>query len=231
MPSVLRHVEDPIEKEYDVYISSLPSFTAPHSGFNTQSNPISVEESSASSSIYLLQHPTRSRRKPANARNGCCPTATRIKPKSGFLELDVPICPDFNYNRDKASRWGRALKESGGSAGVAGGTVGAGNTSGNGVFGMANGFIGPDTFGRGRLQLGASKKQGERNQAERDGTMGVDGAKGAAQDADNVDEEEEPPQMECQVMGGKIMKSGEGSPLYMVGVYRGSESIRRARVG
>lgn len=36
----------------------------------------------------------------------------RIKPESGFLEMDIPISTDFYYDREKAGAWGAALAKS-----------------------------------------------------------------------------------------------------------------------
>lgn len=121
----------------------------------------------------------------------------------------MPICPDFNYNREKAGRWGRGLGEC---AGIASGAV----VSGNSVFGMANGFVGPNALMRARLRARKVRD------VEVDGDVQVEGT---VKEGDSDGEKEEgQPFMNSQVMGGKIMKSGQGSPVYMIGVYRGGKS-------
>lgn len=39
------------------------------------------------------------------------PLAVRIKPKTGFVEMDVPLNTDINYDTKKAANWGEALSK------------------------------------------------------------------------------------------------------------------------
>jgi hypothetical protein len=107
--------DDPVIASYDVYISGL----SPHHGIDT-------------SKLYLLQYPShRLRSKPYNAARSQAPTALRLKPEAGFVEVDVPLLTKENYNEISGERFGKAIADSrtmqaGGSYGLAGG-FGAGS--------------------------------------------------------------------------------------------------------
>jgi DNA-directed RNA polymerase-3 subunit RPC5 len=84
--------------------------------------------------IYILQFPNRDARQGYSAASSSMPLAVRMKPKSGLMELDVPIETFRNYDREKGIKWGEAVRKSdkskgndGGSLGLAGGFgIGAG---------------------------------------------------------------------------------------------------------
>lgn len=82
---------DPIEAEYDVYIK--PQFPNGRQ-------------------LYVLQFPNRSSTQPYTEADEAKPTELRIKPKSGLMELDVPMDAFNNFDRDKALKWGDALRYS-----------------------------------------------------------------------------------------------------------------------
>jgi hypothetical protein len=106
--------DDPIVASYSVYIAP-PLQTS------------STTQSSSTPKLLLLQYPAhRPSSKPYSARTRQKPTSLRIKPNTGFLEVDVPIDTTENYNREKGSDYGKALKRSrvgqqGGTHGLAGG--------------------------------------------------------------------------------------------------------------
>jgi len=106
--------DDPVVASYSVYIVP-PSQTS------------STTQSSSASKLLLLQYPARRpSSKPYNTRTLQKPTSLRIKPTTGLLEVDVPIDTSDNYNREKGSDYGKALKRSrvsqqGGTHGLAGG--------------------------------------------------------------------------------------------------------------
>ena len=79
---------DPVTAEYDVFIT-----------------PELHEQ------LYLLQFPTREREAPYNEQTKNKPLEMRIKPKAGFVEMDVPIATEFYYNQAKAKAWGDALNK------------------------------------------------------------------------------------------------------------------------
>jgi hypothetical protein len=103
--------DDPVVASYSVYIVP-PSQTS------------STTQSGSASKLLLLQYPAhRPSSKPYNTRKLQKPTSLRIKPNTGLLEVDVPIDTSDNYNREKGSEYGKALKRSrvGGTHGLAGG--------------------------------------------------------------------------------------------------------------
>lgn len=106
--------DDPVVASYSVYI--VPPSQTP-----------SITQSSSTSKLLLLQYPAhRPSSKPYNTRTLQKPTSLRIKATTGLLEVDVPIDTSDNYNREKGSDYGKALKRSrvgqqGGTHGLAGG--------------------------------------------------------------------------------------------------------------
>jgi DNA-directed RNA polymerase-3 subunit RPC5 len=75
--------------------------------------------------LLVLQHPNMHSPAPSALQP---PTITqiRVKPKSGMIEVDVPLDCTSNYDKAKGMRWGSVLQRSmdskkGGSLGLAGG--------------------------------------------------------------------------------------------------------------
>ncbi|KIV87623.1 hypothetical protein PV11_03156 [Exophiala sideris] len=103
--------DDPVVASYDVYLTSAPAQSS----------------KDASSKIYVLQYPSHRRRiRPYNAAHGQAPTSLRLKPATGFLEVDVPLFTKKYYNPDMGEKFGKALSRShtldvGGSHGLGGG--------------------------------------------------------------------------------------------------------------
>ncbi|KAI0993011.1 hypothetical protein K3495_g15173 [Podosphaera aphanis] len=96
---------DPIKASYDVFVKPR----------------ISGERR-----VYILQFPNRDARQNYNASSGAQPLKMRIKPKAGMVEIDVPIQPFDDYDREKGIKWGHSMKKSqiskgGGSHGLPGG--------------------------------------------------------------------------------------------------------------
>lgn len=79
--------------------------------------------------IYLLQYPNRPRNRPYNNQYGATPHEMRIKPNSGFLEVDVKLSTQHNFNKYLGLKWGDAtrtsheLHNSSGTYGLASGLV------------------------------------------------------------------------------------------------------------
>ena len=102
--------DDPIVASYDVYLTNSPS-----------------SKDKSTSQLFLLQYPAhRPHSKPYNAARSQTPTSLRLKPKSGFLEIDVPILQQEHYNVTAGEKYGKAMSESrtlnsGGTHGLAGG--------------------------------------------------------------------------------------------------------------
>ncbi|KAF4552124.1 Sin-like protein [Elsinoe fawcettii] len=111
MPSRSEQDKDPVVSEYDIYIT-----------------PAVAER------IFMLQYPLRPRAKPYNRRYGEAPVELRMKPESGFIEIDVELAPEANFNKAQGITWGKAMHQSkasglttfGASAGFGPGTVKSG---------------------------------------------------------------------------------------------------------
>ncbi|KAH8900222.1 hypothetical protein GQ53DRAFT_212379 [Thozetella sp. PMI_491] len=76
--------------------------------------------------LYVLQYPNRATDNPERLHNPEIETM-RVKPKTGMVEVDVPLDYNANYDKKKGVAWGSALKKSmegkgaSGSLGLAGG--------------------------------------------------------------------------------------------------------------
>ncbi|KAB8074797.1 DNA-directed RNA polymerase III subunit Rpc5 [Aspergillus leporis] len=80
-------------------------------------------------SRYVLQYLDRLPDYPYDDRHGQKPTGFRLKPKTGLIEVDVPINTRKNYDVNKGLKYGDALKKSR-------------SAQDGGAFGMAGGFSG-----------------------------------------------------------------------------------------
>ena len=80
--------DDPIVREYDVYMTS-----------------------ELAQSLYLFQYPVRSGMKPYTKAQNSCPVDARLKPKSGLVEVDVPVNVAVNYDEEKGRVWGDVLRK------------------------------------------------------------------------------------------------------------------------
>lgn len=74
----------------------------------------------------MLQYPIRDKSQPYNQRRRECPTEVRIKPESGFMEVDVDINTESYYNKAAGLHWGAAMQKA--------------NAHGMATFGAAAGF-------------------------------------------------------------------------------------------
>ena len=74
----------------------------------------------------LLQYPNREASQEYRAKNKSKPLEIRIKPKSGVVEVDIPMDIHSNFDKEKGIQYGEAMRTSqlmqqGGSYGLAGG--------------------------------------------------------------------------------------------------------------
>ncbi|KAL7268814.1 hypothetical protein RUND412_008545 [Rhizina undulata] len=86
--------------------------------------------------LQLFQYPVRAAGKPYTTAASCGPLEARWKPKSGLVEVDVPVNVRANYDKEKGRVWGDVLRKAvaekekrsggGGGRGVGGGGDGAG---------------------------------------------------------------------------------------------------------
>lgn len=159
--------------------------------------------------LYLLQYPNRAR--DHTFVRYAYPENMRIKPESGFLELDLPV-HFTNFDKARGVEWGEALhrvkEEGGGGLGIAGGFGGnsgrAGGlrtrkakveTAGAGAGGFVNGDAAAD--------VGAEDEE-------------------VAKLVDNFEDSVERGRvLNKQTLGGQILKHQEGQPVYMLGAFRG----------
>lgn len=101
--------DDPVVCSYDIHITA-----------------------SQAPDLYIFQYPVRSKIKPYTKAENACPLEARLKPKSGLVEVDVPVNVHVNYDEEKGRIWGdvlrKAVKEAGKSiSGAAGAGAGTGN--------------------------------------------------------------------------------------------------------
>lgn len=100
--------DDPVVCSYDIHITAS---TAPD--------------------LYIFQYPVRSKTKPYTKAENTCPLEARFKPKSGLVEVDVPVNVHVNYDEEKGRVWGdilrKAEKEKGKTLGGAAGGAAQGN--------------------------------------------------------------------------------------------------------
>ena len=170
--------DDPVTAEYDVYITP---------------------QMAASTSLYLLQFPTREREQPYNDANDNAPLELRMKPKSGFLEMEVPLNHHINFDQGKAETWGSALAKT--------------KSDGGHSHGLAGGFAHPAAL-RGP---GSAAKSGGGGRGR------------AAQQDNHDGEDSEEHMMKSQTLGGQIIKDDRGRPNYMIGAFRGGTSRQQLR--
>ncbi|KAK3678175.1 hypothetical protein LTR78_002271 [Recurvomyces mirabilis] len=169
--------DDPVTAEYDVYLT-----------------PSQAEE------IFLLQYPNRVRTRPYNDRTGSRPQDVRIKPTTGFIELDVNLNTGYNFNKYKSLQWGDALNTA------------RDIQNSSGTYGPAAGFSGAKPRTAGRM---AVKDQADRQlQIQHD----LAGFKNAESDGKV---------MRVQTLGGQVIRHDGpdeiGKPIYFVGAFRNDQ--------
>jgi DNA-directed RNA polymerase-3 subunit RPC5 len=144
--------------------------------------------------IMILQFPNRDRKQPYNLASGQKPLELRIKPRSGLVELDIPMVIDRHYDRAKGVRYGQAMRKSrvlrqGASYGLAGG------------FGVN----------------GASR-------STRDDLRGTFDELPDEILHENFDEANNRGYIMNKItLGGRIVKPENGKPNYCIGVFKGRE--------
>lgn len=105
--STIEDDPDPIIASYDIYVK-------PHFKDGKK--------------VFIVQFPNRDSKLAYSVANSSLPLEMRIKEKSGLVEIDIPVDPFRNYDRDKGVKWGEVVRKSdqfkggdGGSQGLAGG--------------------------------------------------------------------------------------------------------------
>jgi len=133
---------------------------------------------------------------PYNGTGGQEPEQMRIKPKSGFLELDIGMGVQNNFDKYKGVQWGEALRMA--------------KEGGTNAFGLASGF------GKGVRTneiFAAERAQLQPLNEER-----VEGLLGKFDEANNRGNV-----MTKTTLGGQIIQPEEGRPMYMLGAFKGKE--------
>ncbi|KAL9088959.1 MAG: hypothetical protein Q9165_006016 [Trypethelium subeluteriae] len=169
---------DPVKAEYEVYIT--PELGA---------------------QIYLLQYPNVFPDEPYTAERGRQPEAVRIKPKSGFIEVEIPVSTEQYFNKEKGIEFGQSLRKA--------------KEEGSSSFGLANGFSGPKS----RMRSNATGP-----------VLGVEtsAAKTSDESTQELLEDFESARtrglvLDKKVLGGQILRSEAEKPIYMLGSFRGNE--------
>ncbi|KAK2800121.1 hypothetical protein FQN51_006362, partial [Onygenales sp. PD_10] len=183
----------------------------------TTSNPPSADPIIASYSIYitdsqirrfLLQYPDRQSTQPYNATNAQKPTELRLKPRTGLVEVDVPVNTSVNYDERKGLRYGNALRKSrvigeGGTMGFAGGfNAGAAAPRKGGVGAGGGGGEDEEMGGIGGSGSGRGRGRGR----------GEDFFGGDEQSMMDYEDEKAGVVMTKQTLGGRIKEAVEGDP-------------------
>ncbi|GAB7362695.1 hypothetical protein MBLNU230_g3003t1 [Neophaeotheca triangularis] len=168
--------DDPIVAEYDIYLT-----------------PELAEE------IYLLQYPNRSANQPYNSRSGVTPGDMRIKPKSGYIEMELNQNINKNFDLAKAIKWQDSLAVVEASTGKA-------------SFGAASGF--PDA----RTKVPRNKPIAPKDEADLEAR-----ARNLISNQPRSSYEDQ--LMRKQVLGGHVHKHANqtNEPNYFLGAFRGNE--------
>ena len=100
---------------------------ASYNVFHEPSKTLSPASASSTAKTMVLQYPAhRSASKPYDSYRSQKPRSMKYKPKTGLVELEIPIITSDHYNVDSGARFGKALSDSrtvqkGGTHGLAGG--------------------------------------------------------------------------------------------------------------
>jgi DNA-directed RNA polymerase-3 subunit RPC5 len=148
--------------------------------------------------LYILQFPNRDAQQDYSAANDSMPLEMRLKPKSGLVELDVPVDALRNYDRGKGAKWGQALIKS---------------NQGKGSGGASHGL--PGGFGIGGAQVG--RVRGSARDAEE-----ADLQEALLRDFRNSVRDGKV--LTRQTLGGQTVPKENTTPQYMVGAFQNSKS-------
>ncbi|KAG0129594.1 hypothetical protein HOY82DRAFT_487990 [Tuber indicum] len=164
--------EDPVVQTYDIQITT-----------------------SQLRDLYIFQYPVRPREQPYTKARNACPIEARFKPKSGLVEVDIPVNVQVNYDEEKGRVWGDVMRKAEKEAGK---VQGGGGRSGR--IGSVGGG------GKKRKILRGEDDEGEEEEEEED-LMYMELA--AAVKAGRI--------LNRQTLGSKIQPDGTK---YMAGVFK-----------
>ncbi|KAI9665577.1 MAG: hypothetical protein M1831_001720 [Alyxoria varia] len=184
--------DDPVIKEYDVYISPFASPTPLHQPGS------SIGDSNQA--LYWLKYEGIKRENAHCAANENAPIATRFKPNSSFLEVDLPITDFSAHDRRKSHAYGQTLKDTGGGLN----------------FGISSGFSGS----LGRMGGSGGVFTGREAASKRATTE-------SKQHSDEVDLEESKEEtgieMRHTTVGSLVSRPKENQAHYMAGIFCGNQ--------
>ena len=150
---------------------------------------------------YILQYPNRNREQPYSLARHAQPQEMRIKPKAGLLELDVPMTAYHNFDKSKGIRWGGALKRA--------------KDSESSTFGLASGF------GNAGMRPAGTRADRAASFHGQDGDDDDENVPAGLNDYESMIEEGRV--LHEQTLGGLILPSENGKPLYMLGAFTGGK--------
>lgn len=167
--------DDPVVNEYDVYMTPEQE---------TQ--------------LYLLQYINRGPKQHFSRNDRSHPVAMRIKEKSGFLEVDVPLDINPNFNRAVGVKWGEAIRKT--------------KDHGQKAWGFAGGFerAHPPRAIPNRAGAAAAQPAPEEEDHTEEYLNNFDDAN----DKGHV--------LNKQTLGGQILQQTATNAHYVVGSFRGS---------
>lgn len=145
--------------------------------------------------LYLLQYPNRAREEPYNAASHNAPMNIRMKPKAGFIEVEVPLNVKNHFDKYKGIKFGEALRKA--------------KEDGQSSFGVAAGFDkmpAPPRVAGGTAQIDDFSDHAFDHLLQKFED---------ANDKGHV--------MNKQTLGGQVSKREPGDPMYMLGAFRGKE--------
>ncbi|KAI9836628.1 MAG: hypothetical protein M1819_001262 [Sarea resinae] len=182
--------DDPVVRTYDVFITP-----------------------EMSEQLFVLQYPNRAADSPYCEANHAKPLELRMKPRSGHVELDVPMNIRANYDKIKGIEWGEAVRKvhaerSGGSFGFAGG-FGSGGGGGGAQAGRRGAGAKNNSNGSG---AGAGVGAGAGDEISQEAILAN------FEDASNKGHV-----LNKQTLGGQIVPVEDGDPIYMIGAFRGDQ--------
>lgn len=149
--------------------------------------------------LMLLQYPNRDSREPYTQANHAKPTELRSKPRAGIVEVDIPMEIFHNCDKEKAVRFGDALRKST-------------DARAGGALGLAGGFGIGATSGRAASSTGRGSKKGDGDAepvVEHEMLL-----------ADFIGASNAGRVLNKQTLGGQISSTNEGKPIYMLGAFR-----------
>lgn len=139
---------------------------------------------------------------PYDDRHGQKPVNLKLKPKTGLVEIDVPIVTSAGvYDVNRGLKYGEAMKQSrvlreGGS------------------FGLAGGFNSHSTAGGNGGGAGGNRVKTEGGSGE---DVEMKDVNGSNKNASTI--------LRTQTLAGRMKEPVDGEPVYMLGAFRGSASF------